>query len=39
MSADLDKKYNEVLKISEKAHKLLNCRGVSDLILNIENHF
>tara|TARA_A100001011_G_C14313877_1_gene846969 strand:- start:3385 stop:4194 length:810 start_codon:yes stop_codon:yes gene_type:complete len=30
MPAELNlKKYNEVLKISEKAHKILNCRGVS----------
>ena len=23
------KKYNEVLKIAEKTHKILNCRGVT----------
>ena len=41
MPADLDKKkYNEVLKISEKAHKLLNCRGVSRSDFKYyKNHF
>ena len=30
MAAKLSKKnYNKVLKLSEKAHKLLNCRGVT----------
>ena len=41
MPADLNKKkYNEVLKISEKAHKLLNCRGVSRSDFKYyKNHF
>ena len=35
------KKYNEVLKISKKAHKVLNCRGVtrSDFKFNNNNFY
>ena len=29
MPARLAKKYNEVLNISKKAHRVLNCRGVT----------
>ena len=32
------KKYNEVLKLSEKAHKALNCRGVSRCDFKFENN-
>ena len=36
MPANISKnKYNEVLKIAERAHKILGCRGGRGLILNL----
>ena len=29
MPADISKKYKEVLKISEKAYKILKCKGIA----------
>ena len=35
MPADIPKKYNEVLKISEKANKALKCKGIVSVILDL----